>query len=628
MSRVLLVSPPWRAPNTSCLALATLKPVLEAAGIATGQLYGGTLYPRTGTDPGFIGSYGAHLFAPLIYDGIPAEETVRTVLDRFVHDTNMEGRLLPPAEASLSNMGFDEALLAASVRTELENAERCVERCVAAIVEPAETRCDVVGFSATFESQLFGAFAIARRLKAARPDLPLLLGGSACFEGVGPALLEAFPDLIDAVCHTEGEAVIAPLVRAARGELSYREVPGIAWWDGETCRVNASPPLLRAMDGLPLPEHEAFMAQLRASEWSDLRPRLHFETSRGCWWGQKQLCTFCGLNAEGLAFRGKSAARAGDEILALQRRFGPEVAYEATDNILDMGYLDTLLPDLAAREVPPTGIFYEIKSNLRQDQVATLAAAGITSVQPGIESFSDEVLSLMRKGATGLGQVQLLKWCVEHDIVPIYNVLVGSPGEQPAWYDAMTRMLPALEHLPPPSVVSPVWFERYSPYHRDPAANGLTGLRPAPWYSSLYRGGQVPLERLAYVFCGEHAGRRDPVLVAAQRRFIVAVRGWQWRFEPDRLFFEEDAANTLRVVDRRGAVATDEALGPAEAAVFRFLDRARSLEATLRRFPGAESAIARWVSGGWALRDPKDRVLVVVPRAPATGTVSPDILAT
>ncbi len=35
-----------------------------------------------------------------------------------------------------------------------------------------------------------------------------------------------------------------------------------------------------------------------------------YETSRGCWWGQKKHCTFCGLNPLGMNYRAKSPERA------------------------------------------------------------------------------------------------------------------------------------------------------------------------------------------------------------------------------------------------------------------------------------------------------------------------------
>ena len=42
-------------------------------------------------------------------------------------------------------------------------------------------------------------------------------------------------------------------------------------------------------------DYDDFLASLR-SKCPDTEPELLFETSRGCWWGERLHCTFCGLN--------------------------------------------------------------------------------------------------------------------------------------------------------------------------------------------------------------------------------------------------------------------------------------------------------------------------------------------
>jgi len=68
------------------------------------------------------------------------------------------------------------------------------------------------------------------------------------------------------------------------------------------------------------------------------------------------------------------------------------------DPILDMRYFETLLPRMA--QEPVAELFYETKANLTRAQVRQLAEAGIRWIKPGIESFSDRSLALMRKGTT------------------------------------------------------------------------------------------------------------------------------------------------------------------------------------------------------------------------------------
>jgi hypothetical protein len=78
------------------------------------------------------------------------------------------------------------------------------------------------------------------------------------------------------------------------------------------------------------------------------------------------------------------------EIHELEDRYGVS-DFEAVDNILDMGYHKTLLPE-AGRRHGTRRIFYEIKANVSRAQVAALVDAGIMWVQPGIESLHSEVL--------------------------------------------------------------------------------------------------------------------------------------------------------------------------------------------------------------------------------------------
>src|SRR5207237_3798341 len=108
---------------------------------------------------------------------------------------------------------------------------------------------------------------------------------------------------------------------------------------------------------------------------------LPWETSRGCWWGQKRHCTFCGLNGEGMEFRARSADRTIADLQDLLARY-PECNIAMSDNIMPHSYFRTVLPQLALIR-PKAEIFYEQKANLTLQKVRALARAGITRIQPG-----------------------------------------------------------------------------------------------------------------------------------------------------------------------------------------------------------------------------------------------------
>jgi len=47
---------------------------------------------------------------------------------------------------------------------------------------------------------------------------------------------------------------------------------------------------------------------------------LPYEGSRGCWWGEKHHCTFCGINGQGMEFRARSADRVIADLRTLVQR--------------------------------------------------------------------------------------------------------------------------------------------------------------------------------------------------------------------------------------------------------------------------------------------------------------------
>jgi ribosomal peptide maturation radical SAM protein 1 len=243
--------------------------------------------------------------------------------------------------------------------------------------------------------------------------------------------------------------------------------------------------MVRDMDALPFPDYSEYMAQFRASRHhSGWEPQLLFESSRGCWWGEKAHCTFCGLNGSTMTYRSKSADRVLEELEHFADRY-PGHHVQVVDNIIEMGYFKDLLPRLAERRLR-LDLFYETKANLKKDHVRTLAQANIRTIQPGIESLSDAVLTLMRKGVTWLQNVQLLKWCKELGVHPYWNLLWGFPGEPPAEYTRMAKVIPLLTHLPAPRGTYGLRLDRFSPNFNESARLGFTHVRPIDSYRHVY----------------------------------------------------------------------------------------------------------------------------------------------
>ena len=79
-----------------------------------------------------------------------------------------------------------------------------------------------------------------------------------------------------------------------------------------------------------------------------VRPQIPLETSRGCWWGMKHHCIFCGLNGKQMAFQDKSPDRVAQwfetpaSTLLVAERDGEIAAvggYFATSRTVSLNYV-------------------------------------------------------------------------------------------------------------------------------------------------------------------------------------------------------------------------------------------------------------------------------------------------
>ena len=618
MARVLLIAPPYKPPSEATLALALLRPLLAAAGHEVRELHGSLHLPGEGYEfaSAMFDWNARHAFGhALARERMTVAEFVDHALRSMKGDLDPHGVVGATGSETWAAYGVDEE----QIRADLHRMVGQVEPCIAGIIDAAAAmgEFDIVGFSTMFADQIPAAVVIARRLRQLWPEVRVIFGGAACAEEQGEGLLASFP-VVDVACAGEGEPVIEPLVRALMSGKSLAEVPGIAWRDGDVVRRNPSPPLLRDLDSLPVPDYSAFMAQFLASPWRDEPADLFFETSRGCWWGEKSLCTFCGLNGEGLPYRSKSPERAVAEIRQLHERYREIGFLRAVDNILDVRYIDKVLPrlrDLASHPERPLRMFFEVKSNMRPAQIQTLVAGGIREVQPGIESFSDEMLALMRKGSTALGQVQFIKWAAEAGLELAYNILVFNPGEKAAWYRDMLALIPFIAHLPPPQQTSNMILERFSPYHLAPARYGISNVRPRPFFAQVFGADADP--RLAYKFDYDHPMFDDPEHLAAVRALATALRRWRDGWQPHTAYHVDDPLAGLVIIDRRSGQERRTRLAGVAARVFRYLDRHRTRGGIQRHVPGVadeflDTLLLTWLHRRWICRN-GDRYLAVLP---------------
>jgi len=383
---------------------------------------------------------------------------------------------------------------------------------------------DIVGFTSTFEQNL-SSLALARLIKTRFPQKTVIFGGANCEAAMGLELHRQFP-WIDIVCSGESDNSFPELVKRLRAGGKLDGVAGVIFRQGGNSLLAAPPDRIHDMDRLPDPDYDDYFAALSSSSLgSGIQPNLLIESARGCWWGAKSHCTFCGLNGSTMTFRAKSASRVLAELERQKTRYGVN-RFLAVDNIMSHEYFRDLLPMLKERN-PGVSLFYEIKSNLKRHQVELLRDAGVMALQPGIESLSSHVLRLMRKGVTAIQNVQLLRFCREYGIVIAWNLLYGFPGETEEDYAEMSRTIEAITHLEPPGVTAPIRLDRFSPNYDQARDFGLVDIQPFSMYQFLYPLPRESVANLAYFFEYKFADGRDPASYA--RPVIERVEEWRKR---------------------------------------------------------------------------------------------------
>jgi ribosomal peptide maturation radical SAM protein 1 len=601
---VLLVSMPFGPVMAPSIGLSLLQSELARNGIAArsryfsirfAELVGWSFYSgiANGFEPSMQELAGEWIFNRALFDVSPDDDA------RYVDE--ILGRCRREV--------IDRILRARS------RVERFVDAC---LDEVLAARPRVVGFTSTFQQHV-ASLALAKRIKQRRPDIAIVFGGGNCEGAMGAETVRQFP-FVDAAVSGEGDLVVVDLVRRLLNGGSIEGMPGVRTRAEVAggAKQWTSTPSVQDMDALAIPNYSDFFKQFRASRFAaSWQPSLFFETSRGCWWGERQHCTFCGLNGTTMRFRSKSQRRALDELVQLAKKY-PRSDVQVVDNILDMKYFDEFVPELARLRLK-LELFYETKSNLRKSQVRQLRRAGITKIQPGIESLSDSVLKLMRKGVTALQNIQLLKWCRELGVEPCWNVLWGFPGEAAEEYARMAEIVPLLAHLPPPSAASGLRLDRFSPNFEQAAAFGFTDVRPLPCYEHIYPLDDAARHNLAYSFSYRYAQPRDPQQYV--RPLLRHVATWQKAARGSALFFV-DKDNVLVVCDLRPrARRTIIALRGVDRAIYLAADAITDIRSLTESFGDAvESRVMRLVKVGLMLRDGQRVLALAIP----VGEYQPD----
>ena len=446
--------------------------------------------------------------------------------------------------------------------------------------------------------QLLASLALARALKQKYPNLPIIMGGAGLEDDIAGEVIRHSPQ-IDYIHCGDGEISFPEMVHRLYGEQSLCGLRGLMFRENGGIEFAGRAPNFADMDQTPVPDFTEFFYARRTGGYEQYEGSgdvlLPVEAARGCWWGEKNHCTFCGLNRSGMEFRAKSPDRVIEQLETLSRRYGV-FRFNAIDNIMAPEYAGQLFGKLAATN-SDIQLHYEIRPNFSRTQLGRMRRGGLYSVQPGVESLSTHILKIMRKLSTGMRNVELIKWCTYYGINNLYNILVQFPGETVEDYHGQSEVVAKMPHFQPPYAIVKARADRGSPMYSEPASQSIVKMKPSDCYGYIFPKA-FDLSRVSYYF--EHE-MTNTVPDEVYDELFGRVAQWQerWEVRTKRPYMRyRKAWASITIDDARWGAPRQWHYEDGSAAIYEYCADARTLREVRNRFgsePWVEAALEEFV---------------------------------
>lgn len=307
---------------------------------------------------------------------------------------------------------------------------------------------------------------LSKEIKDQFPEITIIIGGSH------PTVLPHEPASnpnIDITVIGEGEVTLSEIIKYKTNQIPLKQIQGIAYQDQGKVILNPARPLIKDLNSLPMPAvHLIDLNKYRCSPDNQIGNKTAvITTSRGCPFN----CSFCAMKDK---FQRKYRVRSLESIEA-------ELDYyknHGVDSLFIMDDLFTLNKQFIQRFC---NLFQDKKYNFKwwaqtradcidMEMLKAMKKAGCSILSFGIESGSDRILKIIKKGITTAQIKKAVIMTRKAGIVSRGAFILGLP-EETFWESLKT-----------------IWFALRLPLHR--AKFGL--LVPYPgtevWFLALAEG--------------------------------------------------------------------------------------------------------------------------------------------
>lgn len=439
---------------------------------------------------------------------------------------------------------------------------------------------DVLCFTSMFQQQNAN-FALINLVKKRNPHSKVIVGGSNLDE-TADAFADNFP-LVDYYIKGPGYDCVLKIVTEML-EKEDRTAQAGKIRQGKERDINQVIPL----------DYRDFHSAVQNNKKhrKSLYPAIFFETSRGCWWGEKHKCTFCDYNKTEIGFRAMEPNKAIAYIQGILDGNKKDCSYFwAVDSIMPLEYINQVFPYLAVPE--HVKIFYETRAGMSRGQLRQLAYAHISMIQTGIEALDTATLKRLNKGTSAADNLFFLKSCCEERISVLWNLLCGIPGEDIARYESLLALLPRLYHLYPPTGLWPISYDKNSEYVRKQAAYGLCLSPQIRVLKYQFPFDKKTLESMAYFFENQANGSLFPLeKIKLIEKINTKIKYWQTRWNGSdipQLYLTKNNAEESTVVDTRGDTPWTISIDRDTNALLLYLHKPRTYLQIKKRFSNLDA---------------------------------------
>lgn len=224
--------------------------------------------------------------------------------------------------------------------------------------------------------------------------------------------LETIPEFVDYVVQGEGEKAIEEIIEGKENKRVIRKER------------------IKDLDSLPFQPWDIFskMPYDFTSPRLNEKPVFTMNTSRGCPFN----CAFCSVGSIwGKKYTYFSIERIIDEISYLKSEFNATAIYFREDNFtMSRQRTQSFCEGMLKKNINMLWTCETRVDSLNDEKIVKkMADAGCRAVYLGVESGSQRILDILKKGITVEQVEKALKLCKKYNIKAYCSLIVGVPGE-------------------------------------------------------------------------------------------------------------------------------------------------------------------------------------------------------